>query len=130
MKNVHLCLKMQANLTNIPQTPLDYCKEVGVGKGITKEEAEALARPRISAPVQQELMDWHHCLYHISFPKIFRLAENGYLPKGLLKCKGSLPRCVACQFGTAHQRPCHTRDKALGSIRRGCIDKNQVIVKI
>ena len=37
----HLRLKMQADLTNIPQTPLDYCKEVR--KGITKEEAEALA---------------------------------------------------------------------------------------
>jgi hypothetical protein len=24
------------------------------------------------------------------------------LPKGLLKCKGSLPLCIACQFGTAH----------------------------
>ena len=41
----HLCLKMQADLTNIPQTPLDCCKEVG--KGITKEEAEALPGPQI-----------------------------------------------------------------------------------
>jgi hypothetical protein len=39
--DAHLHLKMQADLTNIPQTPLDYCKEVR--KGITKEEAEALA---------------------------------------------------------------------------------------
>ncbi len=40
--NAHLCLKtMQADLGNIPCTPLDYCKEVG--KGITKEEAENLA---------------------------------------------------------------------------------------
>jgi hypothetical protein len=53
--DAHLCLKMQADLTNIPRTPLDYCKEVG--KGITKEEAEALAHPQILTPVQQELMD-------------------------------------------------------------------------
>ena len=39
--DAHLHLEMQADLTNIPQTPLDYCKEVR--KGITKEEAEALA---------------------------------------------------------------------------------------
>jgi hypothetical protein len=39
----HLCLKLQADLTNIPCTPLNYCKEVG--KGITKEEAEALPPP-------------------------------------------------------------------------------------
>ena len=96
----HFRLKVQADLINIPQTPLDYCKEVG--KGIMKEEAKALARPRVLTPVQQELMDWHHCLYHLSLPKIFCLAEKGYLPKGSLNCKGSLPLCVACQFGTAH----------------------------
>ena len=63
-------------------------------------------------------MDWHHRLYHLSFPKIFCLAEKGFLLKGLLKCKGSLPLCVACQFRTAHQRPWHTKGKASGSIRR------------
>jgi hypothetical protein len=83
--------------------PLDYCKQVG--NGITKEEAEALARPIFLTPVQQELMDWHHRLYHLSIPKILCLTEKGYLPKGLLKCKGSLPICVACQFGTATRRP-------------------------
>ena len=80
------------------------------------EESEALAQPRILTPVQQELMNWHHCLYHLSFPKIFCLAKKGYLLKGLLKCKGSFPLCVACQFGTAHQCPWCTRGKALGSI--------------
>jgi hypothetical protein len=64
-----LRLKLQADLSNIPKTPFGYCKEVG--HGILKEEAEALARPRILTPVQQELMDWHNCLYHLSFAKIF-----------------------------------------------------------
>ena len=114
--DAHLRLKLQADLSNIPRTPLDYCKEVG--RGITKEEAELLARPQILSPVQQELMDWHHRLYHLSFSKIFRLAEAGHLPKGLLKCKKALPLCVACQFGTAHRRPWRRRGKASGSIRR------------
>jgi len=52
MHDAHLCLKMQADLTNIPQTPHDYCKEVG--KGLSKEEAEALAHPRILSPKQQD----------------------------------------------------------------------------
>ncbi len=64
MRDAHLRLKMQADLTKISRTPLDYCKEVG--QGISKEEAEALARPRLLTPVQQELMDWHHRLYHLS----------------------------------------------------------------
>jgi hypothetical protein len=62
-------------------------------------------------------MDWHHHLYHLSFPKIFWLAEKGFLPKGLLKCKGMLPLCIACQFGTAHRCPWRTRGKSSGSIR-------------
>jgi predicted heme/steroid binding protein len=36
--DAHLRLKMQVDLSNIPKTLLDYCKEVG--EGITKEEAE------------------------------------------------------------------------------------------
>ena len=67
--DAHLCLKLQADLSNIPKTPLDYCKEVS--KGISKEEAEALARLRFLTPILQDLMDWHHRLYHLSFPKIF-----------------------------------------------------------
>jgi len=50
-------------------------------------------------------MDWHHSLYHLSFPKIFQLAEKGYLPSRLLDCKGKLPLCIACQFGAAHRHP-------------------------
>jgi hypothetical protein len=112
--DAHLCLKMQADLSNIPRTPPDYCKEVG--QDITKKEAENLAQPRILTPIQQELMDWHHRLYHLSFPKIFCLAKKGYLPKYLLKCKGALPLCIVCQFRTAHQRPWRTHGKASGSI--------------
>merc|ERR1712155_246974 len=63
-------------------------------------------------------MDWHHSLYHLSFSKIFRLVELGYLPKRLLDCKGRLPLCVACQFGTAHRRPWRHKGKKSGSIRK------------
>ncbi len=111
----HFQIKHQPDLSNIPSTPLDYCKEVG--RGITREEAEQLARPCILSPIQQELMDWHHRLYHLLFPKIFCLADYGLLPKCLLDCKGHLPLCVACQFGTAHRRPWRVKEKASGSIR-------------
>jgi hypothetical protein len=63
-------------------------------------------------------MDWHHCLYRLSFSKLFMLAEEGYLPKNLLKCKGSLPLCIACKFGTAHHHPWQRHGKASGSIRQ------------
>jgi hypothetical protein len=41
--DAHLWLKIQANLSNISRTPLDYCKEVG--QGITKEEADIFGMP-------------------------------------------------------------------------------------
>jgi hypothetical protein len=93
---------------------LDYCREVG--QGITKEEAKFLVQPRILMPIQQELMDWHNCLYHLSFHKVFWLAEKGFLPKGLLTCKGMLPLCIACQFGAAHCCPWRTHGKSSGLI--------------
>ena len=91
----------QISLSNLPSTPLDYCKEVG--KGLTKEEAQRLARPRTLTPLQQELMSWHHRLYHLPFRHIMMLAKLGILPKRLLDCKDKIPLCVACQFGCAHR---------------------------
>jgi hypothetical protein len=77
--DAHLFLKIQADLSNIPRTPLDYCKEVG--QGITKEAAENLAQPRISMPLQQELMDWHACITF--FSQDLLSCREGSSPKGL-----------------------------------------------
>ena len=111
----YLRLKIQPGLSNITSTALAFRNEFDVG--ISKEEAQALARPRILTSIQQELMDWHHRMYHLSFPKICRLAELVHLPKRLLDCKKNSPLCVACQFGTAHRRTWRTKGKASGSIR-------------
>ena len=63
--NLHL--KIQPDLSNIPSTPLASRNKVN--KGISKKEAQALAHPRILTPIQQELMDWYHRLYHLSFQR-------------------------------------------------------------
>ena len=106
----------QIGMSNIPSTPLDYCKEVG--QGLSKEEAQRLARPRTLTPIQQELMSWHHRLYHLPFHRILMLAKHKFLPKRLLECRDSIPLCVACQFGTAHRRPWRVKGKKSGSIRK------------
>ena len=54
----NLQLLDQPNFSNIPNTPLDYRNKVGTG--LTLGEAQALARPRILSPLQQEFMSWHH----------------------------------------------------------------------
>ena len=48
----NLQLLDQPNFSNMPNTPLDYRKEVGTG--LTLDEAQALARPRTLSPLQQE----------------------------------------------------------------------------
>ena len=71
----HLSFTNQIGFESIPQMPLDYCKEVGIG--ITQEQAQQLACPQALTPQQQELMSWHHCLYHLPFNKILMLAKHG-----------------------------------------------------
>ena len=110
----YLHLKLQTDLSKILSTPLAFRNEVDVG--ISKEEAQDLARPRILTPIQQELMDWYHRLYQLSLPKMFRLSELGHLPKRLLDCKKNSPLCVACQFDTDHRHPWRTKGKVSGSI--------------
>ena len=112
----NLQLLDQPDFSNIPTTPLDYRNEVG--HGLSLEEAQALARPRTLSPLQQELMSWHHRLYHLPFRTIFRLADLGILPKRFLECRNKQPLCIACQFGQAHRRPWRTKGKKSGSIRK------------
>ncbi len=110
----HLSFVNHIGFKNIPQTPLNYCKEVGIG--ITQEQAQQLACPQALTPQQQELMSWHHSFHHLPFNRILMLTKCGYLPKILLKLQDKLPLCVVCQFGTAHRQPLRTKGKKNGSI--------------
>ena len=74
--------------------------------------------PRALSPQQQELMSWHHSLYHLPFHRIFMLAKHEYLPKPLLNLQDKPPLCVACQFRTAQRCPWHNKRKKTGSIRK------------
>lgn len=65
----------QADLTNVPTTPLEYCQEIG--KGLTKEEVQSLVYPRVLSSLQQEFMSWHHRLYHLPFNRMSLFAKNG-----------------------------------------------------
>ena len=90
----HLRIQLQPDLSNISSMPLEFRNEVNVG--ISKLEEQSLERPCIITPIQQELMDWHHHLYHFSFPKISGLVELGHLPRRLLDYKKNATLCVAC----------------------------------
>jgi hypothetical protein len=107
---------LQPSFSNIPETPLDYQREVGTG--ITQEEAQRLARPTILSPIQQELLSWHHRLYHLKFKRLFTLARLGILPKRLLECESTVPLCIECQFGQAHRRRWTSKGRHYGSIQK------------
>ena len=69
----HVRFLEQPDFSNIPFTPLDYRNEVGIG--ILKEAAQELAYPRILSPSLQELLSWHHCLYHLLFAWLFQFVR-------------------------------------------------------
>ena len=52
---------------------------------------------------QDELMQWHYRLNHLSFKCMFQLAKLGLLPKKILKA--NIPICPACQYRKMHRKP-------------------------
>ncbi len=54
-----------------------------------------------------ELLQWHNCLGHTSFPVLKLLAELGEIPKSLAKV--SPPFCAGYQFGSKTRKPWWTK---------------------
>ena len=52
---------------------------------------------------QAELMHWHNCLGHLSFPKLKSLAKIGEIPKHLANVPP--PVCAGCAFGAMTKVP-------------------------
>ncbi len=52
---------------------------------------------------QAELMHWHYCLGHLSFPKLKALAKIGKIPKHLANILP--PVCTGCAFGAMTRVP-------------------------
>ena len=50
-----------------------------------------------ASDVQEELMYWHYCLGHLSFPKLMILDKLGEMPKHLASIQP--PVCAGCAFG-------------------------------
>ena len=106
----------QPDFSKFPKTPLDYRNDVGTG--FTLQEAQALARPCTLSTMKQELIRWHHHIYHLTFRIIFRLTSIDFLSKRLLKLQNKSLRCVVCQLGAAHCRPWWMKGRKSGLIRR------------
>ena len=75
------------------------------------------------SPLQQELLDWHNRLGHVSFKTLIRLANLGIIPRRLRKVT-QFPVCPSCLFGKHHKRPWRTKGKSnVRRIRKESDDK-------
>ena len=63
---------------------------------------------------QAELLQWHHCLGHISFSMLKSLAKNGEIPRRLANVKE--PKCADCLFGKMTKVPWQTRSKTSSKV--------------
>ena len=70
----YLQLLDQPDFSNIPKTTLDYRNEVV--KGLYLEEAQYFSIQSALYPLQQELMSWHHQLYHLPYRILYILASK------------------------------------------------------
>jgi hypothetical protein len=57
---------------------------------------------------QTEIMHWHYCLGHLSFPKLKALAKIGEIPKHLADVLP--PVCAGCAFGAMTRVPWNNRE--------------------
>ena len=58
---------------------------------------------------QDELMQWHYRLNHLSFKCMIKMAKQGLLPKKILRA--NVPICPTCQYGKIHRMPWRTKGK-------------------
>ena len=64
---------------------------------------------------QDELMQWHYRLNHLSFKHMFQMAKQGLLPKKILKA--NIPICPACQYRKMHRKPWRIKGNHLKASR-------------
>jgi hypothetical protein len=56
-----------------------------------------------AANEKAELMQWHYCPGHLTFPRLKQLALNGKILKKLAKVLP--PKCAGCLFGAMTKLP-------------------------
>jgi hypothetical protein len=69
------------------------------------KSANATAASTLS-PDEQVLMGYHERLGHLGFAQLKLLAELGFLPKRLAKCRQ--PKCPGCMYGKMNRKPWRT----------------------
>jgi hypothetical protein len=91
---------------NLIQANFDF-KKVQVTPQIPITETEAIEATTMSA--EDELLQWHHRMGHVSMAQTQSMATQGHLPIKLAKCR--IPLCQACVFGKLTRKPWRGKTK-------------------
>jgi hypothetical protein len=103
------------NIASIPQTLEEYCRDC---MNIKPSNLQHILNPKMLSLLQEEMMS-HHChLYHLHFPKLIVMAENGEIAHCLAILKGCCPICLACLLGMAYKRPWRWKSKQTHSSQK------------
>ena len=101
---------------------------------VTSLLALSHVHPRALSPLDEEFMQAHHRLQHLSYVDMFALLENGHLPKKFLRLRRKPPPCPSCIFGKMKKRKWKNTKSSDSSIQKPshnkpgkCVSVDQLI---
>ena len=103
------------DIFSFPQTLEEYQSKASE---LEPADLHKIMHPVTLTPLEQELMDSHHSLQHISYTDMFRMAEYGHLPKRFLKIKKNPPMCPSCIFASMKRKAWKRKSERSTTVRK------------
>ena len=103
----------EADIGVIPRTPDHVVQDAD---RMSKDALAQFLCPAVLSKDEEEFMQWHHRLNHMSTKNMLRLAKAGKLPKKFLKLD-KIPKCASCAFGQAHRKQWKVKGQLGNTIR-------------
>ena len=103
------------DIFSFPQTLEEYRSKASE---LEPADLHKIMHPVTLTPLEQEFMDSHHCLQHISYIDMFRMAEYGHLPKRFLKIKKNPPMCPSCIFASMKRKAWKRKSERSTTVRK------------
>ena len=106
------------NVSHIPITSDEIRAQAAF---IDPELLQALLKPTVVTPLMQEFMDLHDVLRHMPFPVMFKLCQDGKLPKKFLALQQIKLLCPSCIFGQCKRTPWRKGTRPAGKVCTPCM---------
>ena len=111
------CLRPTRKKDNItlPSTLDDYKDII---KYLTVKDIENIMQPNALSRLEEEYLDTHNRLQHMSSSEIFVLCDLNHLPKIFFRLKFKRPPCMSYILGKLQRRAWHNTENNKKSIRK------------